>query len=318
MDLPTVSICTPTFNRRPFIATLIRCVTHQTYPSNLIEWIIIDDGTDPIGDLVQNMEQVKYFYYPDKMTLGRKRNLMHSQASGHIIVYMDDDDYYPPERVAHAVETLLMNPQALCAGASEVHIYFKHIAQMYRFGPYKQSHATAASFAFKRQLLDITSYDELACVAEEKEFLKGYTIPFVQLESLKTILVFSHENNSFDKREMLSDSNPYINKSDVRVEDVVKCPEIFQFFMHDIDRMLSEYPAGDVSLKPDVLLSIALLKEQRLNIIYSRKLQELTAEKVALELKIAEQAAILVDIMKENQMLQKKVDIIKKIMVERR
>jgi glycosyltransferase involved in cell wall biosynthesis len=50
------------------------------------------------------------------MPLGQKRNIMHSHARGDIIVYMDDDDYYPPERVEHAVDMLTKNPQALCAG----------------------------------------------------------------------------------------------------------------------------------------------------------------------------------------------------------
>ena len=30
---PFVSMCTPTFNRRPFIETLIKCINLQDYPS---------------------------------------------------------------------------------------------------------------------------------------------------------------------------------------------------------------------------------------------------------------------------------------------
>ena len=73
--LPMVSICTPTFNRRPFIPMIIKCFEHQLYPKDRMEWIIIDDGTDKIGDLVSHIPQVKYFKYDDKMTLGQKRNL---------------------------------------------------------------------------------------------------------------------------------------------------------------------------------------------------------------------------------------------------
>ena len=102
---PFVSICTPTFNRRPFIPYMIKCFEQQTYPKDRIEWIIIDDGTDPIKDLVANIPQVKYYYYQEKMLLGKKRNLMHKKCSGDIIIYMDDDDYYPPERISHAVKT---------------------------------------------------------------------------------------------------------------------------------------------------------------------------------------------------------------------
>ena len=151
--LPLVSICTPTFNRRPFIPSLIKCFQSQTYPMDKIEWIIVDDGTDKIEDLVLHIPQVKYFKYDERMYLGKKRNTMHDKCNGDIIVYMDDDDYYPPERISHAVETLMKHPEAICAGSSEMHIYFKHIQTMYQFGPYNKNHATAATFAFRRQLL---------------------------------------------------------------------------------------------------------------------------------------------------------------------
>ena len=137
-ELPFVSICTPTFNRRPFIPYIKKCFENQTYPKEKMEWIIIDDGFDPVGDLFEDVPQAKYFYFPEHMSLGKKRNLMHSKCSGDIIVYMDDDDYYPPERVSHAVETLMSNPTALVAGSSEMHIYFdsiKSIMQYFGFLP---------------------------------------------------------------------------------------------------------------------------------------------------------------------------------------
>ena len=148
---PLVSVCTPTFNRRPFIPTMFECFNNQTYPKDRIEWIIVDDGTDRIKDLVESsgISQIKYFELPKKVSLGEKRNYMHSKATGTIIVYMDDDDYYPPERISHAVEKLMDNKQALCAGASEIYIYFKHIQKMIQFGPYGPNHATAGTFAFR-------------------------------------------------------------------------------------------------------------------------------------------------------------------------
>ena len=42
-NLPFVSVCTPTYNRRPFINTMIKCFNHQDYPKDKLEWIIIDD-----------------------------------------------------------------------------------------------------------------------------------------------------------------------------------------------------------------------------------------------------------------------------------
>ena len=253
ISIPFVSICTPTFNRRPFILNLIKCVDSQTYPKDKMEWIIVDDGTDKIEDLVSNHPLVSYFKFDKKMTLGKKRNIMHQKARGSMIVYMDDDDYYPPERVSHAVETLIKNPGALCAGSSEMYIYFKDTNQMVQFGPYGPNHATAGTFAFRKELLQEHQYNNDACLAEEREFLKGYTVPFVQLDSMKTILVFSHRHNTFDKRMLLQD--PFSNVmrlSDKTVRDFIKDESIIDFFMN-IEMVLLEYPPGEPKMKPDVM-----------------------------------------------------------------
>jgi len=259
---PFVTICTPTFNRRPFIPVIIKCFENQTYPKDKIEWIIIDDGSDKIEDLVSHIPQVKYHKYEEKMTLGKKRNLMNEKATGDIIIYMDDDDYYPPDRVSHAVDTLRLNPKALCAGSSEMYIYFKHIHKMYKFGPYGPNHSTAATFAFRRELLSITKFDETSCVAEEKKFLKDYTIPFAQLDSKKSILVFSHTQNSFDKKELLAQApNKFVNESPLVPSEFVKEKNVLKFFMEDIDSLLDSYDPGRLEHKSDVIKQLAEIKK---------------------------------------------------------
>ena len=260
---PLVSICTPTFNRRPFFPFIIKCFENQDYPKDRLEWIIIDDGTDSIEDLVAGIPKVKYFGYKKKMSLGEKRNLMHEKATGSILVYMDDDDYYPPNRVSHAVETLERSPHALCAGSSEMYIYFKHIHKMIQFGPYGPNHATAATFAFRRELLNQTKYDDDAAVGEEKQFLKNYTIPFVQLDPMKTILVFSHVHNSFDKKMLLDKPSEFVKESNKKVTDFIKDDTILGFFMNDIDKLLESYQPGRPENKPDVVKQIDTLTKNR-------------------------------------------------------
>ena len=229
-SLPFVSVCTPTFNRRPFVNSMIKCFDHQTYPKDKMEWIIIDDGSDPIGDLIESHPNVKYFKYSEKMPLGRKRNIMHEKSKGDIIVYMDDDDYYPPERVSHAVEMLQSHPKALCAGASEIYIYFHEMEKIYQFGPYSQTHATAGTFAFKRELLNDHAYNNEASLAEEKAFLKNYSIPFAQLDPRKVILVFAHQFNTFDKRKLLKNPSRFVKETNYRPEFFIKDKELRNFY----------------------------------------------------------------------------------------
>jgi len=260
---PFVSICTPTFNRRPFISSMIDCFNHQDYPKNKMEWIIIDDGTDKIGDLVKDIPQVRYYAYDEQMVLGKKRNLLNKKAKGDIIIYMDDDDYQSPKRVSHSVQMLKQHPSAYCAGSSIIHIYFKHISQMYQFGPYGPNHATAGTFAFRKELLDITSFEDDAALAEEKHFLKNYTIPFVQLDSNKTILVVSHNHNTFDKKKLLENINPiFVKKSDLTADSFIKDENLLAFYMDYIDPLLENYKDGAPELKPEVLRQQKIMEDK--------------------------------------------------------
>jgi hypothetical protein len=235
-----------------------------------MEWIIIDDGQDKVKDLFQtaDIRTLRYFEYDKKMPLGEKRNIMHSHARGDIIVYMDDDDYYPPERVEHAVDTLTSNPQALCAGSSEIYVYFKGMDKMIQCGPYGPNHATAGTFAFKKELLLQTRYEDHAAIAEERAFLKDYTIPFVQLDPMKTILVFSHEHNTFDKRKMFEQNQDprFFKESGKVVNNFIRQKRekpIKQFFMEEIDGLLNQYDFGKPEMKPDVLEQIKEIEANR-------------------------------------------------------
>jgi glycosyltransferase involved in cell wall biosynthesis len=311
---------------------MLKCFEHQTYPKDKIEWIIIDDGTDKIEDLVTHIPQVKYLKYNEKLTLGQKRNIGNDAAKGEIIVYMDDDDYYPPERISHAVDMLRKSPKALCAGSSAMFIHFKHINKMYQFGPYGPNHSTAATFAFKKELLKQTRFDEHSSVAEEKKFLKEYTIPFVQLESKKSILVFSHAHNSFDKKELLNQGpNPTINEAEISPSEIVKEPEILKFFMEDIDKLLDNYEPGKPENKPDVTKQLTEIKSNRENMIKDHVQKQLeyqnTIQKIQmlnnpqpLQNKINELSLLVQELNIENNQLKEKVkyleDKIKQIISE--
>lgn len=216
-----ISLCTPTHNRRMFIKTMIKCVMNQTY-NGPIEWIIVDDGEDKIQDLVQDIPFVRY-YAVEKMTIGAKRNLIHKYTKGDILIYIDDDDYYPPQRIEHVLESL--NSSLIC-GSSIMYIYFSNLKKIYKFGPYGPNHATAATFGFKRELLNQTAYNNDK-KGEEKFFLKRWSIPLQQLDPKKTILVIAHNTNTVDKNQLL-DKN--VEETSFCLEDFINDPQIVTFY----------------------------------------------------------------------------------------
>tara|TARA_B000000475_G_C15970227_1_gene436750 strand:- start:574 stop:1359 length:786 start_codon:yes stop_codon:yes gene_type:complete len=135
---------------------------------------------------------------------------------------------------------------------------------MIQFGPYGPNHATAGTFAFRKELLKDNRYEDHAALAEEKAFLKNYTVPFVQLDPKKVILVFSHDHNTFDKKKLLENPHPqFVKNSDKTVDDFVKEPELKDFYMNKIDDLLKDYDPGKPNMKPDVLKQISEIEEHR-------------------------------------------------------
>ena len=101
---PFVSVCTPTYNRRKFIPQLIECYKQQTYPKQLMEWIVVDDGEDSVEDLFKDVEGVKYFRVDQKMKLGRKvlvlcQNKVSSLQSTHIPTLQTETKFDVPIRI---------------------------------------------------------------------------------------------------------------------------------------------------------------------------------------------------------------------------
>ena len=319
---PNVSICTPTFNRRPFFKALIECVKAQDYPHYKIEWIIVDDGTDCVKDIFEDEDflkymgdiKIRYFYENEKMDLGKKRNYMHKkcnfQDDDDVIVYMDDDDFYPVDRVSHSVDRLVKNPKALCGGSSEIYLWFNTLDKMYKFGPYGPNHATAGTFAFRRKLLKQSAYEDNAVLAEEKHFLKEYTVPFVQFDPLKTILVFSHEQNTFDKRRLINKDNKYCNESELEVRHFIKNKSLIDFYTNEIGETLKIYEPGDVQNKPKVLDEIKRRDKERLEMMNNRpsgiSVTDTNTGQTK-ELSIKEVNDLLTMKMKESEFLHKKL-----------
>jgi glycosyltransferase involved in cell wall biosynthesis len=237
-----VSVVTPTYNRRMFIPVLIEIYRNQIFPKEKMEWIIVDDGRDKVEDLFikasQTIPNIRYIYKDSKMRLGAKRNLLNKEAKGKIIVAMDDDDYYPPDRVSSVVEAFKKNPKIELAGSSEMNLYYLDTKKIYRIGPYTDMHATNGTMAWKKSYSDKYNYDEFVTKAEEITFLENFTHPMIQLNPLSTILVICHTDNTVDKNELREEHTLKINtyqskfkESMYKLEDLVKDKNIQNFYL---------------------------------------------------------------------------------------
>ena len=91
---PLVSCIMPTRDRRAYVGQAIEYFLRQDYPAK--ELIILDDGDDPIGDLVPDHPGISYHRLDRRTVLGAKRNLACELAAGDLIAHWDDDDWQAP------------------------------------------------------------------------------------------------------------------------------------------------------------------------------------------------------------------------------
>lgn len=210
MNRPFLSVITPTYNRSKFFAASIDCYLAQTYPLERREWIILDDGDEPLDELLTllpSAAQIRYIKVPQKMSIGAKRNRLNAEASGHIIVCWDDDDYYPVERLAHIAQKMASQPRISLAGSSLMHIYFQDDASIWQTGPFGPTHASAGTLAYRKSYAAMHKYDETVAYAEETSFLENYKNPMIQLDPRKSILCIAHATNTYSKSRMRAAPN---------------------------------------------------------------------------------------------------------------
>ena len=129
---PTVSLLTPTYGKRfKYLSTASKWISQQDYPLDQVEWNILTDTEEESNYLKEKLTKqsikpiydIKIFSADEKLPIGAKRNLIHQFADGEIFVNIDDDDYYMPNRISHAIERLL-NSDADYAGCRYLPIYF--------------------------------------------------------------------------------------------------------------------------------------------------------------------------------------------------
>tara|TARA_Y100000816_G_C26098426_1_gene581701 strand:+ start:322 stop:2133 length:1812 start_codon:yes stop_codon:yes gene_type:complete len=263
MTKPLVSLLTPTFNRRPYFKTLFKCILAQDYPLDRIEWVIGDDGTDKINDLVDTfkaqggIKNINYISYEEKLKLGDKRTRIAKAAQGDILIHIDDDDYYPPQRVSHAVDVLLTSGK-LVAYTPVIHIYFKHNKELRNVGPFPLYCAPEASFAYRREVLIAAAFSNTDSVAEGIGFLKMCQDSFAELTPRSTIVCFSHNGSSVPKSAFTEKNadgkGKYSNVKETALEmtDLVRDPEILTDYLLNIDREVHDYAYTDPALKADI------------------------------------------------------------------
>tara|TARA_B100000674_G_scaffold496226_1_gene525807 strand:- start:4335 stop:6785 length:2451 start_codon:yes stop_codon:yes gene_type:complete len=206
---PTVSLLTPTYGKRfKYLSAASRWISQQDYPLEKVEWNILTDTQEEsdylkerlAGQDIKPIYDIKIFSSDEKLPIGAKRNLIHQFADGEVFINIDDDDYYMPNRISHAIDRLLTS-DADYAGCRYLPIYFVNDQSMWISDP-GENVACAGSFAYKKSLLKKTWYPPTSTNGEELGFTNNFTLKKVDLDAFSTMICIAHEENTFDKRNL--------------------------------------------------------------------------------------------------------------------
>jgi glycosyltransferase involved in cell wall biosynthesis len=111
MNRPFVSVLVTTYNYGRFIEECIDSVLSQSYPLDLMEIVVVDDGsTDDTAERVKKYgSKIRYFHKPNGGQASAL-NLAFARARGEIVSLLDGDDFFLPGKVARVAEVFERDP----------------------------------------------------------------------------------------------------------------------------------------------------------------------------------------------------------------
>lgn len=114
----TVSVIIPTYKRSEMLPRAVDSALNQTYKN--VQVVVVDDNnpdtewrktTSKTMEAYAEDSRVKYVCHEKNMNGSAARNTGIQSADGEIVCFLDDDDWFLPEKIEKQVSYLLSNPQ---------------------------------------------------------------------------------------------------------------------------------------------------------------------------------------------------------------
>lgn len=217
-NCPPITVITPTYNRRKLLDIAFNNILGTDYPKKKIQWIVIEDhedSTQMATDKVIRFQQmcpevdIKYIPIQGRMSIGQKRNLAVDQADHEIVLFMDDDDHYPPTSFRRRVAWLLHGEKQgqhgfariaccttialydLMTGVSAVNVPPIDLPLCQRI--------SEATLTFYKSVWTERPFTEVS-IAEGEEWIRGREKDVLEMPPQHIIVAFSHQQNQSSRR----------------------------------------------------------------------------------------------------------------------
>jgi glycosyltransferase involved in cell wall biosynthesis len=161
------------------LMNIVWSLNNSVYPHRLIEWVILDNGDKEaeasmpekcrmsvwlprIREALNPAIQLRYHTEEaNRYSLGELRNRAIAKATAPIIVFMDDDDYYPPESIIARVKALHIRPELRLVGCVRIVNYNIATDKWNMMG--MEKYLSEASLAFRRRFWEIRPFARQKC-----------------------------------------------------------------------------------------------------------------------------------------------------------
>lgn len=112
-----VSVIIPVYNAEKYIEATINSVLQQTYPKELIEIVIVNDGsTDNTSEILKRYEKQYKIIHTENRGVSYARNIGLKNATGYFIQYLDSDDLLEYNKIEIQVSALIENEADVAYG----------------------------------------------------------------------------------------------------------------------------------------------------------------------------------------------------------
>jgi len=208
--LPHISILMPTYNRNKFLGLALDNVINQTYPPELLELVIIDDGKEKF---IKDEKSVREKIFPvklkylridpkNKLKIGVKRNFLVNYASNEICIDMDDDDIYLNNYILKSVLYLLMKKVGL-VGSNAMIFYFPFYGKFTKIQCRAKRQIHESTMCFTKSHWRKTGGFLPVQTGEGPGMIDGYEAHTYNIDIDGLTYLVCHKNNTYPKDSFL-------------------------------------------------------------------------------------------------------------------
>jgi hypothetical protein len=219
---PPISIVTLLHNRRRFVDLCIHNLLITDYPKDKIEWVVVEDSdiveeqaADKVLKFGRGCAPMSVSYIPlekKNVPIGSMRNKAIKMAQHDIILFMDDDDHYPPTSFSKRVAWLVAHPWQPKAVACTTIACYDLIRGTSAVNtppwtlPLRQR-ISEATLTFYKSWWEAKKFPKVS-MAEGEGFLEGRESDVLELPPQQMIVAMSHGKNTSGRRIPPSGQEP--------------------------------------------------------------------------------------------------------------